>query len=201
MKKLAVLRKKKGLTQMQLAKLIGVSTSAVAMWETGQRKPDYHTIAKLRDFFAVGFEQLLGIEPTVVPPVENIPVPVVGQVRAGLPATACENIIGYEMVNEQLSHTGEIFALTIKGDSMEPKMSDGDIVIVRKQTTAENGQTAVVMVGREEATVKKVYFHSDGITLVPTNPDFTPMHYSAQECENLPVTIVGVVIELRCKYI
>ena len=84
---------------------------------------------------------------------------------------------------------------------MEPKMSDGDIVIVRKQSTAENGQTAVVMVGREEATVKKVYFHSDGITLVPTNPDFMPMHYSALECENLPVTIVGVVIELRCKYI
>ncbi len=201
MKNLAVLRKKKGLTQMQLAKLIGVSTSTVAMWETGRRKPDYHTIAKLRDFFAVGFEQLLGMDPVHTAPVENVPVPVMGQVRAGRPATARENIIGYEMVNEQLSRTGEIFALKIKGNSMEPKMSDGDVVIVRRQSTAENGQTAVVMVGREEATVKKVYFNADGITLVPTNPDYTPMHYSALECENLPVTIVGLVVELRCRYL
>lgn len=201
MKNLAALRKQKGLTQMQLAKLIGVSTSTVAMWETGQRKPDYHTIAKLRDFFAVGFEQLLGMAPVHRAPVENIPVPVVGQVRAGQPATARENIIGYEMVNEQLSRTGEIFALKIKGSSMEPKMSDGDVVIVRRQSTAENGQTAVVMVGREEATVKKVYISDDGITLLPTNPAYTPMHYSALECENLPVTIVGVVVELRCRYL
>ncbi|MBR4036208.1 MAG: helix-turn-helix domain-containing protein [Oscillospiraceae bacterium] len=201
MKNLAALRKQKGLTQMQLAKLIGVSTSTVAMWETGQRKPDYHTIAKLRDFFAVGFEQLLGMVPVHRAPVENIPVPVVGQVRAGQPATARENIIGYEMVNEQLSRTGEIFALKIKGSSMEPKMSDGDVVIVRRQSTAENGQTAVVMVGREEATVKKVYISDDGITLLPTNPAYTPMHYSALECENLPVTIVGVVVELRCRYL
>lgn len=201
MKNLAVLRKKKGLTQMQLAKLIGVSTSTVAMWETGRRKPDYHTIAKLRDFFAVGFEELLGMETLHRAPVENIPVPVVGQVRAGLPATAQENIIGYEMINEELSRTGEIFALTVKGNSMEPKMSEGDVVIVRKQSTAASGQTAVVMVGKEEATVKKVYFSHDGITLVPTNPDFTPMHYSPLECENLPVTIVGVVVELRCRYL
>jgi len=201
MKNLAALRKQKGLTQMQLAKLIGVSTSTVAMWETGQRKPDYHTIAKLRDFFAVGFEQLLGMAPVHRATVENIPVPVVGQVRAGQPATARENIIGYEMVNEQLSRTGEIFALKIKGSSMEPKMSDGDVVIVRRQSTAENGQTAVVMVGREEATVKKVYISDDGITLLPTNPAYTPMHYSALECENLPVTIVGVVMELRCRYL
>ena len=201
MKNLAALRKQKGLTQMQLAKLIGVSTSTVAMWETGQRKPDYHTIAKLRDFFAVGFEQLLGMVPVHRATVENIPVPVVGQVRAGQPATARENIIGYEMVNEQLSRTGEIFALKIKGSSMEPKMSDGDVVIVRRQSTAENGQTAVVMVGREEATVKKVYISDDGITLLPTNPAYTPMHYSALECENLPVTIVGVVMELRCRYL
>lgn len=201
MKNLAVLRKKKGITQMQLAKFIGVSTSTVAMWETGRRKPDYHTIAKLRDFFAVGFEELLGMEILHRAPVENISVPVVGRVRAGQPADAHSNIIGYEMVNEELARTGEIFALTIKGSSMEPKMSDGDIVIVRKQSTATSGQTAVVMVGREEATVKKVYFRDDGITLLPTNPDFPPMHYTAQECENLPVTIVGVVVELRCRYL
>ena len=200
MKNLALLRKKKGLTQMQFAKLIGVSTSTVAMWETGQRKPDYHTISRLCEFFAVGFEELLGMESVNQPPAEDIPVPVLGQIRAGQPATATENVIGYEKINDTLARTGEIFALKIKGDSMEPKISDGDIVIVRKQSTAVNGQTVVAMVGREEATVKKIYFHKDGITLVPTNPEYIPMHYDAQECENLPVTVVGVVIELRSKF-
>lgn len=200
MKNLAVLRKKMGLTQVQFAKMFGVSTSTVAMWETGQRKPDYHTIVRLCDFFSVGFEELLGVKNSALLPEENIPVDVVGYVRGGPPSDAVQEVIGQEFINPQLAAKGEIFALKIKGSSMEPKMSEGDVVIVRRTNTARNGQTVVVMVGREEATVKRITFHKDGLTLVPTNPDYLPIHYTAQECENLPVTIVGVVIELRCKY-
>lgn len=200
MKNLALLRKKAGLTQVQFAKQFGVSTSTVAMWETEQRKPDYHTITRLCDFFAVGFEELLGVEIVHKAPVETVDIPIMGYVRAGLPALAEENIIGYEKINEELARTGDFFALYIKGASMEPRMSEGDVAIVRRQPTAESGQTAVVMVGSDEATVKKVMLHKDGITLIPTNPDFRPMHYSALECENLPVTIVGVVVQLRINY-
>ena len=201
MKNLAALRKRRGLTQLQLAKMIGVSTSTVAMWETGRRKPDYHMIVRLCEFFAVSFEELLGVQALYGAPREETAIPLVGEVRAGLPALAAENIIGYEMVNEELAKTGELFALRIKGDSMEPKMSRGDVVLVRKQATADSGQTAVVMVGKEEATVKKVLINNDGITLIPTNPDYMPMHYTPPECRDLPVTIVGIVIELRCRYI
>jgi len=200
MKNLAFLRKKSGLTQMQFAKKIGVSTSTVAMWETGQRKPDYHTIMKICRFFGVDFEQLLGAESVARMPDENIEVPVMGYVRGGQPSRARQEIIGCELVNSQLAAKGEIFALKIKGHSMEPKMSPGDVVIVRRTPQAESGQTVVAMVGREEATVKKIIFQKDGITLVPTNPDFLPMYYSAEECRTLPVTVLGVVIELRCKY-
>ena len=200
MKNLAFLRKKSGLTQMQFAKKMGVSTSTVAMWETGRRKPDYHTIMKICRFFGVEFEQLLGANPVGKLPDENISVPVMGYVRGGRPAQAQQEIIGYELVNNHLAAKGEIFALQVKGTSMEPKMSPGDIVIVRRTPTAESGQTVVAMVGREEATVKKIMFQKDGIALVPTNPDFMPMYYTAEECRTLPVTIAGVVIELRCKY-
>jgi len=200
MKNLALLRKNKGLTQMQFAKMIGVSTSTVAMWETGQRKPDYHMIIKICDFFAIGFEELMGLQNFSAVPPEDVAVPVLGTVRGGLPATAEENITGYEMISSKLAQTGEIFALTVKGDSMEPKISRGDTVIVRKQSDVINGQTAVVLVGREEATVKKVFIRKDGITLMPTNPDYLPVFYTAQECENLPVTIVGVVVELRSRF-
>lgn len=199
-KNLVVLRKQKGLTQVQLAKLLGVSTSTVAMWETGQRKPDFHTIVRLCDFFAVDFEQLSGLPALYREPKEQFTIPVLGFVRAGLPNWAEENIIGYERINEDLARTGEMFALRIKGDSMEPKMSNGDTVIVRRQSFAENGQTVVVIVGKDEATVKKIYFHRDGISLAPTNPAFPTLYYSAQECENLPITIAGIVVELRCKY-
>ncbi|MBQ8604215.1 MAG: helix-turn-helix domain-containing protein [Oscillospiraceae bacterium] len=200
MKNLAFLRKKSGLTQMQFAKKIGVSTSTVAMWETGRRKPDYPTIMKICRFFGVEFEQLLGVAPAGRLPDEDIQIPVAGYVRGGQPAQARQEIIGYELVNSQLAAKGEIFALKVKGHSMEPKMSPGDVVIVRRTPVAENGQTVVAMVGREEATVKKIVFQKDGITLVPTNPDYMPMYYTARECESLPVTILGVVIELRCKY-
>ncbi|MEG1782918.1 MAG: XRE family transcriptional regulator [Oscillospiraceae bacterium] len=201
MKNLPVLRKKMSLTQAQFAKKFGVSTSTVAMWETGQRKPDYHTIIRLCDFFAVGFEELLGVEIIHKAPVETVPIPILGFVRAGSPNYACEEVIGYEKINEELSKTGEFFALKIRGDSMEPKISDGDIVIVKRQPTVENGQTAVVMVGNEEATVKKVICQKQGMTLVPTNPDFLPMYYTPLECENLPVTVVGLVIELRSPFV
>lgn len=199
MKNLAKLRKDRGLTQTRLAKLLGVSTSTVAMWETGQRKPDYHTIARLCEFFAVSFEDMAGI----VKPLsgeEEGRVPVLGSVRAGMPRLARQEVIGYEYIDPKLAADGKIFALKIKGDSMEPKMSRGDVVLVRRQSEAENGRIAVVLVGREEATVKKLSFQKEGVTLIPTNPDYMPIYYTAAECRNLPVTIVGVVIELRSRF-
>jgi len=82
---IARLRKMHGLTQTQLAKLIGVSTSAIAMWETGRRKPDYHMIVRLCDEFGVSFEDMTGVPAQHTAPVENRKIPVVGYVRAGMP--------------------------------------------------------------------------------------------------------------------
>ena len=199
MKNLSALRKERNLTQVQFAKLFGVSASTVAMWETGRRKPDRHTIIRLCSFFGVTFEQLMGTQ-AADSVTEDIPVAVTGYVRGGLPRTAQQDIMGYELVNSTLGEKGELFALKIKGHSMEPKMSPGDTVIVRRTQTAKNGRTVVVLVGREEATVKKIMYHNDGITLVPTNPDFMPIHYTRQECAQLPVTVIGTVVELRCRY-
>ncbi len=200
MKNLANLRKKNKLTQMQLAKIMGVSTSTVAMWETGRRKPDYHTIAKLREYFAVGFEELLGVAKSpLILPEEDVEIPVAGYVKGGRPSTGEADILGTRLINRQLAAGGEIFALEIKGDSMEPKMSEGDIVIVRRGSAVASGRTAVVMVAGE-TTVKKIIVRETGLTLVPTNPKYLPMHYTPYECETLPVTIVGKVVELRCRY-
>lgn len=79
-------------------------------------------------------------------------------------------------------------------------MMEGDVVIVRKQETAETGDTVVVLVNGDSATVKKIKYGQDGISLIPTNPAYDVQFYSAQDVERLPVRVIGKVVELRAKY-
>ena len=131
----------------------------------------------------------------------GIKIPILGTVIAGIPVTAVEDIIGYEEINEKMARCGDYFALEIKGDSMEPKMSKGDIVIVKQQNTVENGQIAIVLVNGDEATVKKVRFRDNGIELIAFNSYvYEPHFYSAKEIDELPVKIIGRVVELRAKF-
>ena len=95
---------------------------------------------------------------------------------------------------------GEYFGLQIKGHSMEPKISDGDIVIVRRQPDVDSGDIAVVLVNGDDATVKKVKKSPQGVTLIPSNPAYEPMYYTNAEIESLPVQILGRVVELRAKF-
>lgn len=131
---------------------------------------------------------------------KGVNIPVLGRVIAGIPIEAVEEIIDYEEIAESLAKTGEFFALQIKGDSMEPEMREGDIAIVRKQETAETGDIAIVLVNGDDATVKKVRILDEGIMLIPFNAKYTPWAYTAEECESLPVRIIGKVIECRRKY-
>ena len=99
-----------------------------------------------------------------------------------------------------MASSGDYVALQIKGRSMEPRMFEGDVVIVRVQDTVEHGEVAVVMIDGSEATVKKVKFLKDGILLQPFNSEFEPLFYSSSEVENLPVRVFGKVVECRQKY-
>lgn len=68
---------------------------------------------------------------------------------------AVENILDYEEISEDMARQGDYFALQIKGDSMEPRIKEGDVVIVRKQPDVESGEVAIVLVNGDEATIKK----------------------------------------------
>ena len=94
----------------------------------------------------------------------------------------------------------EYFALQIKGQSMEPKISDGDVVIVRKQPDVDSGQIAIVCVNGDHATCKKVMKQQSGILLQPLNPAYEATFYSTEDIENIPITILGRVVELRAKF-
>lgn len=193
------LRKDNNLTQSELAKKLGVATSTVGMYERAQREPDFETLEKIAICFGVNMNTLLGNN-SGEKSVSGTKIPVLGKVAAGIPITAVENILDYEEISSETAASGEFVALKIQGSSMEPRMYDGDVVIVRVQSSVENGEIAVVMVDGSEATVKKIQFHPNGIFLKPFNPSYDPIFYSNEEIEKLPVHIFGKVVECRQKY-
>lgn len=147
--------------------------------------------------FGVSTDYVLGLDS---PSQTGVRIPVLGDVAAGIPIEAIQDIVDYEEIDAALAATGEFFGLRIKGTSMEPRMREGDVVIVRKQDDADTGDTVVALVNGDSATVKKLKKGPDGITLVPTNPAYDPMFYSIAEVASLPVRILGRVVELRAKY-
>lgn len=207
MLKLKKLRENRGMTQAELGKALDISPSAIGMYEQGRRIPDISTLKKISSFFSVSVDYLiennLQNDANKTPPSsgKGIRIPVLGRVVAGIPIEAVEEIIDYEEITPELAATGEFFALKIRGHSMEPRMMEGDVVIVRKQEDVESGDVAIVLVNGNEATVKRVKKQEEGITLIATNTSvYEPHFYSNKEIKNLPVQILGKVVELRGKF-
>ncbi|ANZ33449.1 transcriptional repressor LexA [Staphylococcus carnosus] len=122
----------------------------------------------------------------------TIHVPVIGKVTAGVPITAVENIEEYFPLPEHLTstHNSDIFILNVVGDSMiEAGILDGDKVIVRSQTIAENGDIIVAMTEDDEATVKRFYKEKHRYRLQPENSTMDPIYLEQ-------VTVLGKVVGL-----
>ena len=186
-------------SQGDLAKHLFVNQTAVSQWERGVTIPSPPILLKLSQIYGVSTDYLLGNDaPTETG--KGVKIPVLGDVAAGVPIEAVENIVDYEEIDVALAATGEFFGLRVKGASMAPRILEGDVVIVRKQDDAETGDTAVVLVNGDSATVKKIKKMPDGIQLIPSNPAYDPMYYTAAEVEALPVRIIGRVVELRGKF-
>ena len=201
MNRLIELRQAKGFTMKETAVKLGMPYTTYVSYEKGDREPNSEILIKLADFYNTTVDYILGVNDNPLP--ENssgVIIPVLGYVKAGIPMTAVENIIDYEEISQEQARTGEFFGLMIKGDSMEPRITEGDVVIVRKQETVENGEIAVVLINGDDATVKKFYKTDAGIKLVSTNPTYDPFFYTPDEVNSLPVTIIGKVVELRAKF-
>lgn len=131
--------------------------------------------------------------------VDAYAIPLLGRVAAGCPLYDEGNIIGKVYVSPDLHDADELYALTVKGDSMIPRIHDGDVLIVKHQDDADSGQLVVVQINGNEGVVKKLQKYRDGIALVSLNPAYEPMHFSNDEIESLPVRVVGKVLEVRSK--
>lgn len=201
--KLKNCRKDMSLSQRELGQKIGVAESTISLYESNKRFPDAETLQKISSLFNVSLDYLLGNvsrKKLVTPTGRGVRIPVLGRVVAGIPIDAIEEIIDYEEIPKEMADTGEFFALKVKGASMEPRILDGDVVIVRKQEDVESGDIAIILINGNDATVKRVKKQKDGITLIANNISvYEPHYYSNDEITQLPVRILGKVVELRGK--
>lgn len=167
---------------------LGYSRAIATKWKSGAIPRDT-TLKKIADYFNVPVSYFSGKEPAKIP--------VYGKVAAGIPIEAITDIEDYEEITPELAAKGNYIALKIKGDSMSPYILNGDTVIVRLQNDCEDGDIAIVLVERNDATCKKIKKTPKGLYLMPLNTAYEPIFYDAFECENLPVNVIGIVAELR----
>ena len=192
----------KGMTQYELSEKTGIPQSTLSGYFAERSAPDPGRVQKIADALNVSKEE---IDPrfrlTERKTKENIRIPVLGKVVAGIPIEATEEILGYEDITEHMAKTGEYFALRVNGDSMFPNICDGDTVIVKKQNCVESGDIAIVLINGNEATCKKIKITDNGITLIGYNLSvYEPRFYSNEEITSLPVSVIGKVVELRRKF-
>ena len=201
--RLKQLRKEMGLSQKSLSEHLGVTQQAVGKWETGRSSPDPTTLARLAELLETSADYLLGIseqpaEPAAPSlPYGESPIPVIGTVRAGYGSLAFEEDYGveYACVKDPESY----FYLVVKGDSMEPRISDGDLALVHRQPTLENGDLGVMVYGDEgEGTLKKYVLRGNAVVLQPFNPAYEPKVLRGEELDKL--FIAGKVVETKAKW-
>lgn len=195
--KIKAARKAAGMTQKQLAEKVGVGNTTVSNWEKDMNRPDVDQIELLCG--------ALKISPSVFwennvpsntipagfsPLPETASVPRVGNIACGDPITAEQNIETYDEVPKMWNAD---FTLVCVGDSMLPRIQNGDVVAVKKTLDVENGEIAAVRID-DEATLKHLYRYPDRLVLQPENPSFEPIILIGEEMRR--VTIEGKAVGL-----
>lgn len=207
--RLKALRKARGLSQKSLAAYLQVTQQAVGKWETGRSTPDPATVARLAQLLGTTTDCLLGVQPPLAPapapaaqfggPVGHYaesPVPVVGTVRAGYGALAFEEDYGTELA--PVKDPANYFYLIVKGDSMEPRIHDGDYALVHRQPTLNNGDLGVMVFGEGEGTLKRYVQRGNAVILQPFNPAYEAKVIRGDELDEL--YIAGKVVETKTKW-
>lgn len=212
--KIRKLRIAAGLKQKELGAFLQLSQKTISNYEHNSRQPDNNTLKKIADFFSVSTDFLLDTSTIEHPndislelndsfvfdscsfPIDKaMKIPVVGEIRAGMPILVQENIIDYVYLPSHFSKKNDYFGLQVIGDSMNlSQIIEGNIVIVKRQNMVENGEIAVVLINGEIATIKKFFKNNTTITLIPnsTNPVHQPRMIDLTKIE---VKVLGKVVQ------
>lgn len=202
--RLKLLRKEKGFTQSDVARMVFIDKTAVSKWELGLNFPNQNIQTRLADLFGVSVDYLLGRtdirNANLSPPAETIvDMPIVGSVRAGMGGNIVSDDTGDTRRIAAAALHGrpdEYFLLRVRGDSMYPEVLDGDCVLVRKMDSVESGSMAVVLYDEDYATVKWVEYveGEDWVRLIPNNPAYPPVRVEGAELEKC--RILGEVVDI-----
>ncbi len=195
-------------TQTDLVNDLKLNKSTVSTWINATKMPRMNKVEQLASYFGVEKSDLIedsslsrhavSTDTINFHPRVGVKIPILGEVVAGTPISAIEDILGYEEITPEMAATGDYFCLKVKGASMEPQLFEGDILVIRQQSDVDSNEIAVVLVNGDEATVKQIKKATSGITLIGYNVAvYPPRFYSNKEIQDLPVTIIGKVVELR----
>lgn len=198
------LRQSKGLTQEELGSIVGVKKAAVQKWESGiVTNLKRNTIQALAEFFNVSPASFVGGDSSNIntdlytkypniKPIKKVKIPMLGNIACGEPIFADEQ---HETYIETDGNINADFCLTCSGDSMEPKLLNGDIVFIRQQAEVNDGQIAAVII-EDEATLKRVYYDKTNniLRLIAENPKYDPLIYSGEQLDH--IRILGRAVSL-----
>ena len=200
-------RKGQRISQAELAARLGVTQQAVGKWESGKASPDPATVARIAEILGTTADYLLGLYrpgPSLTEPesrffggyAESL-IPVIGTVKAGYGAFAFEEDYGKEYA--RVKDPANYFYLVVRGDSMEPRIRDGDLALVHRQDTLESGDLGVIIYGDEaEGTLKRYIQRGNSVVLQPFNPEYSELVIKGEDLNQLH--IAGRVVETKTKW-
>lgn len=189
---------KRGKSQKDLCDNLGFSPASVSSWVNGTRIPKEGNIILMAAYLDCSVDDI-ALDPKEAHRKRSFSIPVYARVGAGPPLEASEEIIDREEISERMASLGSFYGLRISGDSMEPRIVRGDVVIVRKQDTADDGDIVIAIVNQNDAVCKRLKKYKGGIALVSNNPMYEPMYFAITDTQDIPVRIIGKVVELRGK--
>lgn len=196
------LRKSQDLTQTQLAEKLGLAFSTISMYERGEREPDFETMEAIADYFNVSMDYLHGKSNSFHALESNATVldskvrmiPLYESVSAGFGVCAQDRVIDYiPLPIESEYEAAETLCIKVSGNSMYPKIEDGDIIVVRKQSSIDSGKVGVFLVDEDDAVVKKVEYvdGEDWLILISFNPEYAPRRFEGADVQR--VRVLGLV--------
>lgn len=190
------LRKEFNYTQKDMGDILGITASAYGFYEQGRTEPTLDILEKLSNVFSVSIDYILGNDDVRLKneiKIDNVvKLPVLGSVRAGTGGWAIEEVIGHEYAFNLCADTSDYYYLKVKGDSMEPRISEGDLALVKKQSDVESGDLAIVLINGDEGVIKKVIKRDDCLELHSFNAYYPVRIFSGQALQD--VKIIGKVI-------
>lgn len=201
--------KQKGIPQKELSSFLGLSPNIFTNWKSGSNRSYIKYKDSIAKFFDVPSDILCsedietdyemykrGIDSLGAMAVGSISMlPVYGSVSAGTGVLAEDQIVGYEPAFD-VSKPNEYFYLRVHGDSMKPKLMDGDTVLCHKQESVEPGEIAVLLVDGEDGVVKRVDYDENSITLLSFNPFYPPRVFEGSDVRRVSV-LAKVVMMMR----